>query len=429
MTIATNHVLTKPNNFGETRHIQLTSPLLHIGSAVARLSPFEYVQTSKRVYLPDVEALGKGLLQRGRLEDYVQAIAAREDITEILEQAFGENWQTATDSAGNPLFPKGMTSHKWTDLKITDLRPMIRNGFGQAYVPGTSIKGAIRTAIAYHLIKHRDRNQTPGSTKVSEIEKKLREKLSRGQLSQREQKFLDDDLFMDQLFTDFSLRYQDKAVNAKQGPNTDFMRAIKLSDSTPLLEERTTTKKGQPRIDNDPIVAEVIVSSHFPDYKAKYRASIYAEMMRNVKTKFTLSLDTEMLSWFHHNQNMQLPFQSIDDILKICQEFAQDQWDFEHDYWQEIRNNPNAQGRNLDFSHIQEIYAAETCPFTLRLGWGSGMTGTTIDLLLDDDLRAEIRDTCGIKAPGFEAPKSRRTIVNPKGEIRLVPGWIKLKAL
>ena len=59
-----------------------------------------------------------------------------------------------------------------------------------------------------------------------------------------------------------------------------------------------------------------------------------------------ISLDREMLSWFRHSQGMQIPFQSVDEILNICQEFAQDQWDYEHDYWQEIQNNPNARNSN-----------------------------------------------------------------------------------
>jgi CRISPR-associated protein Csm5 len=55
------------------------------------------------------------------------------------------------------------------------------------------------------------------------------------------------------------------------------------------------------------------------------------------------------------------------------------------------------------------------------------MLGTTIALCLDDRLTAEIRDTCGIKAPGFEAPKSRRTVVAADGNIKYVPGWVKFK--
>ena len=116
-------------------------------------------------------------------------------------------------------------------------------------------------------------------------------------------------------------------------------------------------------------------------------------------------------------------------MIKLCQEFAQDQWDFEHDYWQSIQNNPNTQGKNLDFTEIQTFYEPEQCPFHLRIGWASGMTGTTINMLLKDDLTSEIRDICGIKAPGFEAPKSRRTVVSSSGSIKFTPGWIKFKAL
>lgn len=417
--------LSKPEVY-ETRRIQLTSPILHIGSAVSKLSPFEYVQTSKRVYLPNLEALAKTLYQGGHLQDYIRLIEEQEDITSLLKDVFGDRWQTAKDSNKQAIFPEHTSSLKWTQQRITDLRPMIRNGFGQLYIPGSSIKGAIRTAIAYYLIKHADRYQVAKAQQVSEIERKLRQ--SMGNLKQQA-KFADDKLFMDRLFTDFELTYQGQPINSRQGPNTDFMRAVQVTDAEPLLEERFINKQGQTGFVNLPVVAEVIISSRLPDWRAKYRASVYAEMVRNVRTQFTMSLDETMLSWFHRSQGMQIPFQTVNDILKICQEFAQDQWDFEHDYWQAVQNNPNAQGRSLDFSDIRESYEADKCPFSLRIGWASGMTGTTVNLLLKEELKAEIRDACGLKAPGFEAPKSRRTVVGPSGEIRFVPGWVKFKVL
>jgi CRISPR-associated protein Csm5 len=301
---------------------------------------------------------------------------------------------------------------------------MIRNGFGQLYIPGSSIKGAIRTAIAYHLLKHGDRYNVPTQQRVSEIEQKLRD--SMGDLKKRA-KFADDKLFMDRLFADFDLIYQDRSVSAREGPNTDFMRAVHVSDTEPILEKEVINKKGQKGLLNQAVAAEVVVSSHFPDWKVKNRASIYTEMVRLVQTTFTLTLDTEMLSWFHHTQGMKLPFQTVDELMKLCQEFAQDQWDFEHDYWQSIQNNPNAQGKNLDFTEIRMFYEPEQCPFNLRIGWASGMAGTTINMLLKDDLTSEIRDTCGIKAPGFEAPKSRRTVVSSSGSIKFVSGWVRFK--
>jgi CRISPR-associated protein Csm5 len=426
MVVSLESALKKPD-FYQSKKIQLTSPILHIGSSVSRLNPFEYVQTDRKVYLPNQEALAKGLLAQGGrfFNDYIQAIEDRDDISRLLKQAFGAEWWKATDTNECPIFPKEAISQKLTSERITDLRPMIRNGMGQLFIPGSSIKGAIRTAIAYHLLKHGDRYQIPSTKRVSAIEKTLKQKL--GQLNQYQQKFLDDELFMNNLFSEFSLTYQERNFTGK-GPNTDFLRALKVTDSEPLLESKITTKKGQEIPVNIPVVVEVIISSRFSDYLAKYKASIYVEMVRNVQTEFTITLDTEMLSWFKHKQGMKLPFSNLDELLQICQEFTQEQWDYEHDYWQEIKNNPRASGKNLDFNYIRELYESEKCPYSLRLGWGSGMNGTTIGLCLDDELREDIRDTCGLKAPGFEAPKSRRTVMNPNNEIKFVPGWVKFKS-
>lgn len=433
MVASSETAIRKPEVY-ESRKIQLTSPILHIGSEVSRLNPFEYVQTPSKVYIPDQEALAKALQQRGRLNEFISLIEDREDITPLLEATFGKTWWNEQDPNGEPIFPKIAISRKWTEQKITELRPMIRNGMGQLYIPGSSIKGAIRTAIAYHLLKYEEDYQIPKDFRVSEIEKRLREKLQQGDIghSQRK-KFLDDGLFMDDLFADFSLIYQGKEITSRStsriGPNTDFMRAIKVTDSSPLIERKILNKQGKEILVNVSVVAEVIVSSRFPNSLAKYRASIYTEMVRNVQTEFTITLDSEMLSWFRHREGMKLPFKTLDDVLKICKEFVQDQWDYEHDYWQEIKNNQNAQGKNLDFSDIRSFYETEKSPFSLRLGWGSGLTGTTVDLLLEDELRAEIRDAAGLPAPNFEAPKSRRTVVGPNGEIKYVPGWAKFKIL
>ena len=412
----------------QTVTIKLQSPLLHMGSQVSKLSPFEYVATARRVYLPDAERLARALLQRGRLADYVQAIYDGDKLSKILDRTFGEDWPDA-QLEGKPLFPSHLTSARWTNSPISDLRPIIRNGFGQIYIPGSSIKGAIRTAIAYHLLKHSDRYRVPRSARVSSIEETLRQRLRSGELSRKGyQKRADDEMFMDTLFSRYGLTYQDKAITAKEGPNTDFMRALQVSDSQPLMPFRRTNAKGRQISHNVPVTAEIFTISRFADYKAKYRASIFAEMLRNVSATFTLSLDIEMLSWFRHEQGMRLPFTTLDELLSLCQEFAQDQWDGEYDHWQTLKNG-NDRGKNLDFSDVLRFYERENCPFTTRLGWGSGMTGVTVDWLLSEGLRSQIRDTCGLKAPDFEAPKTRRVALSPKEELMFLPGWAKLTPL
>ena len=430
MTTSAPTSLTKPKVY-ESKTIQLTSPMLHIGSEVSKLNPFEYVQTASQVYLPNQEALAQALQKQGGrfLQDYIEAIETQRPIENLLQQAFGENWTKAKYLEEIPIFTNVLS--KWMQQKnqqITDLRPMIRNGMGQLYIPGSSIKGAIRTAIAYYLLKHADKYQVPSSHRVSQIELKLREKLNAGELNSKwKQKSVDDELFMNNLFANYSLLYQDKDRKTKSIQNTDILRAIHVSDSQPLLKHKIKNKKGIPVWHNVPIAAEVIVSSHFSDWRAKYKSPNYAEMVYNVRTEFTITLDQEMLKWFRHRQGMKLPFQNLDELFNICQEFAQAEWESEVRYWENIVNNRH-RGKYLNFDLVWEkFYAKPQCRYNLRLGWGSGMLGTTINCLFQEETRAELRDACGIAAPNFEAPKSRRTIVNSKGEIGYVPGWVRFK--
>lgn len=426
--VASDHILSKPEVY-ETKQIQLTSPILHIGSAVSKLSPFEYVATSKRVYLPNPEVLARAFQQQGRLNEYIRRIESQEELNTLLQVTFGDDWENASDSNKEAIFPKHTSSLRWTQQKITDLRPMIRNGFGQLYIPGSSIKGAIRTAIAYHLLKHADKYELPRTQQLSEIEQKLHKSI--GQIKQRP-KFADDKLFMDALFSEFNLIYQDKPALGKTSlPNLDFMRAIQVTDSEPLIEIKVTDKQGKPHFYNLPVTTEVMTISHWGDWKAKYKAPIYTEMVRSVKTRFTISLNKTMLSCF--TPKNKIPFETIDDILTICQEFAQKQWDEEQFYWQGIKNNPNAKDNNrqpinLDFDNIRDFYQPEICRHNLRIGWASGMNGTTVNLLFDPELRKEIRDNCSPrKAPDFEAPKSRRVVALSNREIKFVPGWVKFQ--
>ena len=424
------NAIEKPDVF-ESKRVRLTSPILHIGSQFSQLNPFEYVQTLSRVYIPNPDLLAKALYQGGRLQEYINRIEERQEIDSLLKATFGNNWQEKKlGKDKRPLFPPTGISRKWTEDKITNFRPMIRNGLGEIYLPGTSIKGAIRTAVVYHLLKHSDKYKVPQKNQVSAIEKQLRDKM--GELK-RKAKFTDDRLFMDSLFSDFSLYFNNQKADVKSfSANTDFMRAVKVTDSQPLLEFSTVNKKGKTLYKNLAVAAKVIVSSRFEDYNAKYRESIYAEMVWNVKTEFTISINPEMLSWFRHNEGMQIPFKNVDELLNICREFAQDQWDAEVKYWTEIQNNTD-RGKYLDFDLLWEkYYEKPNCPYDLRIGWGTSILGTTISMLYEDEnLAREVLDIChsNNQAPGFEAPKSRRVVLNNKGQIRYVPGWVNFEVL
>ncbi len=259
----------------EVKKFQLYSQMFHIGSEVSKLNPFEYVATGNRVYLPDRDALAQALREEGKLQEYINRIEDRQEITSLLKSAFGDRWYETETDDDKPIFPEYRASKRLTEQKITDLRPMMRNGMGKLYVPGTSIKGAIRTAIAYYLLKHADEFRVPKLQRISSIEEKLRKNL--GDLKPRA-KFVDDSLFMDELFANYGLTYQNRAasVQDRPNPNTDIMRAVHVTDTDSIEQFTKLNAKGQTVTYNQALVAEVLVTSHFNDDKAKYRASIFA---------------------------------------------------------------------------------------------------------------------------------------------------------
>lgn len=442
------------------RRVRLTSPLIHIGiGAAGALNIFEYVQENSEIFIPNQTALAEALhtpkpLQpkvkskkssRGYLEDYeklsqdyIRVIESQdnfkqknikindllEKIKQLYDKALDPEWLD-----NEKIFPETGVSEKWVERLITkDIAPMIRNGFGEIYIPGSSIKGAIRTAIAYYLLKH----QAP--TRVSEIEQEIRRRRAK-ELSDKKT-FLDDDPILkiandkkismnSYLFSHFRINFANRLFGEPNTQNTDFMRAIKVADSAPLLTDFDDEV-------NLPVVAEVISSSFKETHArriAESRATNYIEMIWNLQTEFTLCIDTEMLDRFQHEQGMQLPSQlkTVEGIVEICHEFAQAQWEYEKKYWNSITDiQPK-----LDFSSVRDFYALSS-NYNLRLGWGSGMIGTTVGLHFQEQTRATLRNACCPKSTSSsEAPKSRRTALIPDSNnpIKKPLGWLNLTPL
>ncbi|MEW6492922.1 MAG: type III-A CRISPR-associated RAMP protein Csm5 [Cyanobacteriota bacterium] len=443
--------------------IQLKSPLVHIGvGAAGSLNLFEYVQDKKFIYFPNQTALAEALqnpesLQKSKAwqrpkrrqdsrsdfleqyeklsEQYINVIERNprnkdeeikkivDKLTRLYSEALGEEWLE-----NKTIFPQTHISANWVNHLLTsDIAPMIRNGFGEIYIPGSSIKGAIRTAIAYYLLKHKTTPQ------LSQIEHKLRNSMTAYQIKSKKDKLDDQTLIFPKsslnsyLFSNFKFEYKGRYFGEINTANTDLMRAIKVSDSAPIkidLKQKI----------NLPVVAEVITSSFHEGGSSrtvkKHNFSSYVEMICNLQTQLYIFVDKVMLKdWFKHQGGMQLPSQleTIQGILEICNEFAQAQWEHEQRYWNTITDTSN-----LNFSSVRQFYA-NPFSYNLRLGWGTGMTGTTVDLLFEEATRAKIRDACETRRPtnSTESPKSRRTatIPNQGNSIQQPLGWVNLEPL
>lgn len=420
----------RTNNRIDVRRVELTSPMLHIGSKDGQINRFEYVNIGDYIYYPDTDALARDLLKLGedKLNTYIGLIERGESIKNLLKTTFGNDWETTL----KPIL--GTPIKRTTNRNISGLRPFIRNGFGYRYIPGSSIKGAIRTAIIYALISRPQEFNTPQNQQLSAIEKELNRSLNNLSQSKRNAKSgdnkntknVDNDLFMDTLFTDFSLTARGHSYDEIQmGANTDFMRAVHITDSDPLevLERRNDKQDKILTPYNDPLLVEVATTSYLgksQNKQIKDRGSTLAEVVRNVKTCVNISVDTEMLGWFKHRQDMTIPFSCVDDLLILCQEFAQKQWEVECKYWTEMKNDTRGK-------IVLDLYKPRKDPYQIRFGWGSGMTGTTINSLLSEETAMQIRDVLmPKKAPGYPAPKSRRIVLDAQCHPTHVLGWTKL---
>lgn len=182
--------------------------------------------------------------------------------------------------------------------------------------------------------------------------------------------------------------------------NRDFMRVLKVSDTRPLVRDAL-------------LVKEVQVLSLTKGSEIYLQTPIYAEVIPcDVDLSFTITLDEQLLKYFVSRAHTEIPFNSIEGVFDMVKEFSQDQWNYEKAYWEKVYG-PGA-------GELRDFYNGT--PGTLRMGWGSGMAGASLLMLLPEDIRRELRDALYQPRGEYIFPKSRRAVME-KGIPRLPLGW------
>lgn len=143
------------------------------------------------------------------------------------------------------------------------------------------------------------------------------------------------------------------------------------------------------------------------------------------ETTIEISIDHEILDSFKRGGAI-LPFSDLNSLIKLCQDSAQAQWESEQQFH---ATHTSGEGFNLD--RIKTFYAdtENKNRATLRVGWGTGMLGTTVSLLLDEDTRVRLRNEVisnGQHIRPRPAPKSRRFVLE-NNQPAYPLGWIELR--
>ena len=351
-------------------------------------------------------------------------------------QEFSDPWKFKKEGINDFLRRRGLLNEntvKQISSGITcigDGNSFICDGRGKYFVPGTSIKGAIRTSVLYHFLKElkNSNNENFRNDIIGKIEHKLKEysKVKSAYINAKRQDNRQEASIksreMDNIRRSFDkdivenefMNFLDGMVKngiVRVGPNTDLLRTVKVSDSKIDEIQRENIRV---------ICFRNNGSSYFG--KTKRRDGTERQISLNYEclhedTEFTtdILLDLELLSKFYSNDKMKI--NGISSLINIIKEFGERQWIEERNFFNKIQETIK----------IKEFYNQNISHPVLRVGWGTGMLGTTIDLLLDSPLRQRIRnEVMGHNRPELPAPHSKRIVM--RNNIATFPlGWIKIE--
>lgn len=235
--------------------------------------------------------------------------------------------------------------------RSADINEFKKNVFNQPYISGSSIKGAIRTAILWHILKN-DSNKLQDAINI--IQKMIKQ----------------------------NPKYPKKADNKilesifGKDPNHDFLRALQLEDSNPFsitslevsdVKILTTTQNG----------------AH-PKRFSNFTETIVQSAKSNLKIKiddFLLKEDIAKKLGFNGKKKF------IESISKICNSYAKDFINNEIDFF----NKYNLPDLANAYKNLLNKIPSNNNEFLLHLGWGSGWHGMTITSRLGNTILNDIR--------------------------------------
>ncbi len=364
---------------------------LHIGGAESAILPMSFLAHEGWIHVVSEDKLAELLSEKNLLDPFVK---------EALDQRGKFQLYLFLEKRGllNNSTLDRITSYRcrFQGQISKEFRPFIRNGFGQPFIPGSSIKGAWRTAILYCLLK-----KLPKDERENVLDKTVRKALEevkknpRAKWSTRQNLFKNEE---ERLMRSFLLGKKQNDIH------TDFLRVIKVHDSAPL--DRDTLS-----------IREVRIYSAQSAENPK-RFPLYAETIEpGVSVKMEYSIDEQLLENFRaQNRNQPIANGAIHydtfeklvlDPIGCVKKMANDVLAHERAFFE------NELDCTLFFQNEPNFH----------LGWGGSLIVESLAHLLPEELRQQMRNLLFTDRGNAPAPKSRKVIA---GEKPMLLGWCQL---
>ncbi|MBC7128911.1 MAG: type III-A CRISPR-associated RAMP protein Csm5 [Thermoplasmatales archaeon] len=356
--------------------VEVISPL-HIGNG-RELSSIEYL-VDKKFYRINMDSLfrEKEFDIDGFVEDIKLGLFKIENYKELAKK--------------NKEYVIDISNSAEKNIKGRNVKEFIKSG-GRLYIPGSSIKGAIRTAVMWHVLKN-------NAELYGEMEEYF-EEIIRGKIKKKKEE-VDDEI--------------EKNVFGKD-PKYDLFKAIQISDGNILPIDRL-------RIDEVKILSTTSSSYYWKNF------SIFIEALK-IGTKFETDIKIDEF-FTKEDVSKELGFDDkivyLKNIEEICKDYSKELIDYELNFLKRY----NVGGElNEVINFYEELKKKDGV--LLRLSWGAGWQSMTVGGLINEEMLEELRRIYKMGKrrdyPEYVKPfpKTRR-IIFEDNKPKYPLGWIRLE--
>ena len=356
---------------------RVLSPL-HIGSGEIFLPAIDFVSLEKQIFVLDQVSLFKEMSARGISFSFIREFSNR-----------GRKFELGVFLKRYGLFHvdflKRVSRYR---LEVSgsprEIHAFIKS-MGRPYIPGSSVKGAIRVGMLYQILKGlgqdflRRELWEPLERKIDGL------KTLSGDKRKRERKRLRQRIgyFIDRFLWAFRLKED------KDNPHTDLLRCLKVSDSPPL-----------------DLASLSVTSVQVKKLNGQGSVATWVEVLKPGTTfTLTVEIDRELLNLFKKD-NPSIKFSSgktgisfkFDELYeRLFEEPLSPAVQMVNDLLQEERQR--LPEKWFQFGERQPNF---------RFGWGQGLLSTTVFLLLPSNLRKKLRNELFKDEGNAEAPLTRK---------------------
>jgi|YNPMSStandDraft_1061717.scaffolds.fasta_scaffold28743_2 CRISPR-associated protein Csm5 len=377
----------------QTYRLEILSPT-HIGSGQEH-GAFDGVFQNGRWYLIDL----RKVLER-----------SKEDPTNLANAMMQQGFNWASWLQKRNISPAEVAAHSVACAQnpgATKIRACIRDPFGRPYIPGSTLKGAIRTAVLESLLTGESRQR--------------RQQWARRAVQKNQQGKPPDRRYVARNTLERDLLIG-KVSNRANESNYDLLRALHIGDSEPMDPEQAHIGLAWVHtLRNSQLVQK---RAGGEEYK------MFLEWLpTGVQTRLTIRIDERLLEGkyrqdvgFDDNQ-----VQALREFANACNERARAVIEHEGEFYEDYGLPAIAKFYQMLDNQLQQI--AKQRGFLLNIGWGGGWEMKTVTNPLTENLDEEyerIRQTYNLGRRGSdEFPKTRR-VAYQGNQPFAPPGWVAL---